>query len=528
MMCNKCGAQNADENKICSNCGNVLEAEVIDAAQEQTEAPAEEIANETPAQEPAAKEEDKLACLKKYLGNKKIVAAALAVIIVLGIIICACCSGSDEFVKGDFSVIYDEGAEESHIIYAGEVIVRGVSGKISLKECATGEAALYLDEEKTLYVVTEDGSKKVADEVNSLKGFSADGEKVAYMDADYASVIHNIKNGDKKVFSEDSTSGIVFSPNGDLLGYTVIDTESGAEGEDAKTVYKSYVYEDGESTKVFDGGSIIAISDSGKYIYCSKTEEDTMGESSLYVTNLKGEKKKIASNINNFAVNADGTQVIFESEDKWYASVKGDEKIRIEGVSSSVSSFAPLNGNESFKNNTFIAYADGELAIYTVNGKWSAEKLAGGIDDLRISVDGETIYYLKNDKLYILGEDEAIEDEVKTFVLTTDGAAVYFISEDDTLYYKKGTKDKKRIADDIATIRMTYDDYALFIDEDDVLYASNGGSAAKKLCEDVKRVYTCIDYTYYYGDADSSADTVNVYIASKKTKFEKIFTDIKA
>ena len=328
--------------------------------------------------------------------------------------------------------------------------------------------------------------------------------------------------------SEDSTSGIVFSPNGDLLGYTVIDTESGAEGEDAKTVYKSYVYEDGESTKVFDGGSIIAISDSGKYIYCSKTEEDTMGESSLYVTNLKGEKKKIASNFNNFAVNADGTQVIFESEDKWYASVKGDEKIRIEGVSSSVSSFAPLNGNESFKNNMFIAYADGELAIYTVNGKWAAEKLAGGIDDLGISADGETIYYLKNDKLYILGEDEAIEDEVKRFVVTTDGAAVYFISEDDTLYYKKGTKDKKRIADDIATIRMTYDDYALFIDEDDVLYASNGGSAAKKLCEDVKRVYTCIDYTYYYGDADSSADTVNVYIASKKTKFEKIFTDIKA
>ena len=58
--------------------------------------------------------------------------------------------------------------------------------------------------------------------------------------------------------------------------------------------------------------------------------------------------------------------------------------------------------------------------------------------------------------------------------------------------------------------------------------AEYGGSAAKKLCEDVKRVYTCIDYTYYYGDADSSADTVNVYIASKKTKFEKIFTDIKA
>ena len=79
-------------------------------------------------------------------------------------------------------------------------------------------------------------------------------------------------------------------------------------------------------------------------------------------------------------------------------------------------------------------------------------------------------------------------------------------------------------------IYITHDDYALFIDEDDTLYSSDNGKSPKSLCEEVKglNVYPCLDYTYYYGDVDYSAGTASVYIASKKTKFEKIFTDIKA
>lgn len=528
MMCNKCGTQNPDKNKFCQKCGNKLE-EAVTEVQTAEEATAQTVqkapANEAPAQKTNASDAS-----KKFFASKKlvgIVAAVLAVVVILGIIIAAC-SGGSSYVKGDFSVIYDEEAKESHIIYAGKIIEKGISGEVDLQECQSGEVAIYLDEEKTLYAVTEDGSKKIADDVQNVKALSNNGEKIIYVDADHSSVIYNIANGDKKVFDEDSVYSPVFSANGKIFGYSKYDTEEKDDGT-TETVTTSYVYADGESKKVFENGRVGALSDNGEYIYCSKNEEDK--SESLYVTNLNGEKKKIASAIDNFFTNTDGTQVIFRSENKWYASVKGGEKVRIEGISSSVSSLYPFSGAaecESFENSMLIGYADGEISIYELNSKWTAEKLAGGIDGLDASEDLETIYYLKNDKLYILGEDEAIEDEVKTFVVTSDGEAAYFISDDDTLYYKKGTKEKKRIADDVTKIRITHDDYALFVDEDDTLYASNGGSAAKKLCEDVTRIYIGLDYTYYCGDADSSTGEVNVYIASKKTKFEKIFTDIKA
>ncbi len=530
MTCSKCGMQNTDDNRFCTGCGNDLSAQ--DAANEAAEEAVEAAVEETPAAEVSVNEEKKACSLKKCLANKKLIgiaAAVLAVIVILSVIICACCSGSDEFVKGDFSVIYDEEAEESHIIYAGEVIEKGLSGKISLKECASGEAAFYLDEEKTLYVVTEDGSKKVADEVTGLKGFSKDGENIVYADADYASVIHNVKSGDKKVFMDFAVDGVVFSSDNETFGYYVYDVDSDDEGENLESVIRCYVYADGESKKVFEGGNIIAISDNGKYIYCLKTDEETSTKE-LYVTNLKGEKTKIAADVTTQFTNDDCTQVVFRSDNKWYASVKGGEKIRIEGISSSVSTLYPIAEiYDDFRDLMFVGVSDDfEISVYKLNSKWTAEKLAGGIEDIGVSDDGETIYYLKNEKLYILGEDEAIEDEVKSFAVTHDGSAVYFISEDDTLYFKKGTKDKKRVADDIIKVYITHDDYALFADEDATLYSSDNGGAPKALCDDVKRVYTFLDYTYYYGDLDSSTDTVNVYIASKKTKFEKIFTDIKA
>lgn len=535
MVCNKCGTQNADGNKICLNCGNVLEATVSETqtvATEAAEAVQEAPVNEAPATDaPAQIKAGASELLKKITGNKKllgIIAAVIAVVVILGIIIAACSGGSASSVKGDFSVIYDADAKESHIIYAGKIIAKGIAGEVDLKECQSGEVAVYLDEEKTLYAVTEDGTKKIADDVQNLKALSNDGEKVIYIDADNASVLYNIAKGDKKVFDEDSVYSPVFSANGEIFGYSKYDTEEKDDGT-TETVITSYVYTDGESKKVFENGRIGALSDNGKYIYCSKTEEDT-SETALYVTNLKGEKKKIASNISDFFTNTDGTQVMFRSENKWYASVKGDEKVRIEGVSSSVSSLYPFNGAaecESFKDSMFIGYADGELSIYKLNSKWTAEKLAGGIDGLDASEDLETIYYLKNDKLYILGEDEAIEDEVVSFVVTSDGDAVYFISEDDTLYYKKGTKDKKRVADDVTKVRITHDDYALFMDEDDTLYASDDGDSPKSLCEEVTRIYIGHDYTYFCGDADSSTGECNIYIASKKINFEKIFTEIK-
>ena len=74
----------------------------------------------------------------------------------------------------------------------------------------------------------------------------------------------------------------------------------------------------------------------------------------------------------------------------------------------------------------------------------------------------------------------------------------------------------------------------MFKNEDGTLYSSKNGKSPETICDDVTKVYTCVDYTYFYGDVEShenkeTGDTVhecNVYMASKKADFDKILSDI--
>lgn len=505
MICNKCGAQNPDESKACQACGNAFA---------QPEAP-------------VIKEEKK----KKSSGKLVIaIAAALAALIVIGVLIgviaSAVTSGKDGYVKGEFSVIYDDELEESNILYAGSVIADGIDGRIELTSCATGELAVYTDNDLTLYKVTKKGSERIADDVASVY-LSDNGAKLAYIDIDDALYVYDMKKGERQTVSTERSTPYAFSPNGSALMYTeyaALDSEEQAD-EDAPQ-FISYVYYKGESKKIVEDGVVFAATDDCKYIYYAV--DDAEDGTVVYTTNLKSEKKKIASQVDDMPLfNVDKTQMILKSDGKWYASVKGGEKIRIEGISSSISSLWVANEErtaEKLQNNHFIGYSDGQYVIYKINKKWAAEKLVSGIDSYRISRNGDEIFYSKGDRLFVLGEDEAIQDEVSSFRITSDGSAVYFTSEDDTLYYKQGKKDKKRIADDVMRYYVTHDDHVLYIDEDDMLYSSKNGKTPKVLDEDIKSVSVCHDYAYYFGNTDTATGECSVYISRGKVKFEKTLT----
>ncbi|MBR6534364.1 MAG: zinc ribbon domain-containing protein [Clostridia bacterium] len=533
MVCNKCGAQNPDESKFCQACGNALEAQTEQAAQTEQTAQTEQ-ASQTSQAAPAAKG-------KK--SNKMLIAIVAAVVVIgllIGVIgvIAIANSGPDSYIKGDYSVIYDEESDESAVIYAGKIIAEKIEGKISLRESLDGTVAVYKDSDDSLYSITKSGTKKIVDEAASFE-LSDNGAKLVYTDVDGTSFLYDMKKGDKKSITDEKAQQWVFSPNGDALAYHVLNVpEDETEAEDEITEDEdeprvlTYVFYKGKSTKVGEDSVVLALSDDCKYIYYGKVDFDENGyeESvALYVTNLKGEKTKISATANDAPVfNADRTQMLFNDESgKWYVSVKGGEKIKIDGVSSSVSSLFVIDGvkqTEKFQNNYFVGYSDGEYAIYKVNKKWSAEKLASGIDSYKTSDDGKTIYYIKSNKLYILGNDEAIEEDVKGFSLTSDGKAAYFRTEDDTLYYKKGKKAKKRIADDVKTAYITHDDTVLFLDEDGALFSSVNGKAPKSVGTDIENVYIRHDYTYFIGDYDAGEG--NVYLAKSKAKFQKIISNI--
>lgn len=513
MDCKKCGANNPENMNFCQSCGEPLEQAVNQQYQEQNaDAPAE----------------------KKKLPVKLIgmVAAAVAVIIILIAIISACASSGGDVAEGDFRVIYTASENVSAILYNGEVIVNEIEGEISISEDEAGTMGVFKNADGELYKITKKGIEKLIDGVVSFK-MASTGDVLAFTDDEGAFYLYSVKNGKKTRITDDRVVSSTFSRGGKALAYKVaIDKEEEPEEEGADPVitteYTSYVYYKDESVKIGKDISISVLSDDAKYIYYSKDNE---GKKDLYLTNLKDEKVKIASDVQNIIYSADRKQIIFRADGKWYASVKGGEKVKVEGVSNSVTSLytltAPysIGGVEKLQKNYYIGYTGDSYTLYYIDGNWNAEKLASNIDNYYMAEDGETIYYSKDDKVYILGNEEAIEKEVSRFRMTIDGSAMYFLNEDDTLYYKKGTKEKVRIADDVESLAVTHDGIVIFKDEDDVMYASNKGKTPEKIAEDAGSVVACLNYTYIKADVEDDG-TCNILVATSKAKFEKVLSEV--
>lgn len=524
MNCEKCGFNNPDNAQFCQSCGEPF----TQAVNEQPAPQPAEAAQTAPTANKTIIDEVKSAVAEKKFPKKiAIIAAALAAVILLIALICAfSSSGKFEFAEGDYRVIYTEDDDVSAVLYDGKVIAKDIEGEISITEAAKGTKAFFVNEEGNLYQITKEGAEKLVGDVSGFS-VSSSGDTIVYLDKENALFSYSIKKEEKTRIAGSYVSSYVMSEDGKAVAYTERKLPEKADDitEALTAEYVGHVYYKGESVKIGKDVFFGAISNGAKYIYYTKA--DDKGETDLYLTNLKDERVKIASEVEDVVWNADLSQILFNTDGKWYVSVKGGEKIKIDGVSSSVSSLFVIDGvkqTEKFQNNYFLGYSDGEYSIYKVNKKWSAEKLAGGIDSCSISDDGKTIYYIKSDKLYILGNDEAIEEDVKGFSLTSDGKAVYFRSEDDTLYYKKGKKAKKRIADDVKTAYITHDDTILFLDEDDALFSSVNGKAPKSVGADIEDVYVCHDYTYFVGDYDAGEG--NVYLAKSKAKFQKLISNI--
>ena len=232
--------------------------------------------------------------------------------------------------------------------------------------------------------------------------------------------------------------------------------------------------------------------------------------------------------------------MIFQADGKWYATVKGGEKIKLTSdygfhimnyqyAATFSSDFDSYSGVTTYPTgdlrNCFVAL-DSDIAW--MNNKWELTKAAKDVDEAYVSADGKTLVFLKdNGKLQKVTSkklDKPVElaEDVWSFMTTSDCACVYFINDDDELFYQKGTGKAKKISDDVDGGIVTIGDIYLF-SSDDELYSSKNGGKKVKISDEIHDLDMTATAIYLWTDYDDGE--FNFSVLTKGSKFKEILSN---
>lgn len=400
--------------------------------------------------------------------------------------------------------------------------------------------------ENKLFLINENDIVEVSDDAYSFE-MSINGNKLVYVDGKGALFLYDSETmTTDKIANFADERGIVVSPNGESIAY--VDQEN----KSTLCVYsKDKVIEIGENLLP------IALPDSGEYIYCYNTENK-----GIYVKFLDGESKKIGTGkeMNSLYLNKEHTQLLFRSNNNYYVSDEGSDKIKLFSECFSLDGIMSHKSYEFWANNhpklLVITYPISDLRdmyytsgtegteydnLYYVDENWNSIFIEKDITDIRyIDESGKNLSYLKTgNKLYKIENGNYknafwVADDVINFVMTSDGEDFYYIDSENTLWFKKGRKEEQKIADDVYDLYITHDDYALFLAEDDVLYSSYQGKEKKRIADDVYGVSVgplyaeyCINYNVLESNDSWEVYTGDLYLATEKTDFVLMFEDVR-
>lgn len=281
----------------------------------------------------------------------------------------------------------------------------------------------------------------------------------AFISKDVEGSVYPMGNHEKKknIFQALSPKMVMFSGIG-LLTITVIILiafkllgDNGKDNyglylKDGEIVYSDYSEkgtfeitsrllndEDTDNSNLFYGGSslgsYIAFSDDGNRIFFPDKLSDDDGIT-LYFRNIHKpdeEPVKIDSDVSMYAINNDGTQVVY---------VKGDDKnlyvhnlIDKKKISSGVDVFYVANDCKK------IGYLTEEDNYYLWYAGKDSIKMASGVSEIEyVTSDLSTIYFTKEDSLYkqIEGaeEKEKIASDISSIVAIYDSGEVYYSREE--------------------------------------------------------------------------------------------------
>jgi len=564
MYCPKCGTQNENGAKFCASCGLDLSGESTvsvaspapqpqapqpQAPQPQAPQPqapqyqapqpqaphyqapqyqAPQNANFQPAENNTAKKFN-LEMLKKNKKTLLCVGAAIVALILLIVIISAIFSGSKyESVEynfystsedGDKIVVYYDGKEIGSYEVDDEYSanLEAISENLDVFVVDAGESLVYITTKKVEVLDIDADSVWLSD----------DGKTIVYTYSDPDSEkrtttlnTYDVKSKKSTEIAEDAKN-INVSPDGKTVLYNIYDESDG------ETKVELWLYKKGEANKIGKKLYAYEIDNKAKYIYV------TDDEGKFYIYDSKEEsKEKIKDSVSDAIFNDDKSQVMFVHEGKAYISIKGKEAESV-FKATDLSLLSPNYCSADTADLGGHVFYNGDSVWYLDSSKKEAVKLVGDVRSAYLTEDGDRVYYSKydDDELSIGYVDvskkpeqvEIVEEDVRTFDITSDGL-VYFINDDDELmYYTK--KKPVKVADDVDSLEISYGDVVLF-EQDETLFYVKGKSDKVKISDDVTRYGSSAGYTFYLTEYSDEKGTADVYIGGKGNKFKNLAKEV--
>ncbi len=529
MKCEFCGNEIAENSKFCEKCGARVEvakapAPVPPVVSDVANSASAVVGNVSDVAKNLPKEQ-----LIKFGG---IAVAAIVVIVVLFNVLGGLFQSDNFTANEDLLIRFTY--EDDHI----EVInSNGKSVELDTEEVyrtATnfdGSAMLVLDYDGVLYLIADAKEVEIAEDVSSY-AISDDGSYIAYIvedDGEYTVCYYSVSKDEALDVeeTEDKISALALSPDGKTLAYTTY-----ADGE-----YTAYLVEYGKDAEKFEKNSYIyALSDSAKYIYYVDTDDMT------FFVRTGDEDEKLAADAGDMSYiyyNVDYTECLYVYGGVTYISVKGGEKTKLVsdsfyGLVAPAGITAKSMGNSSYHYNistfkeTFAVLGDD---IAYISKKYELEKIDDTSAVQLLSDNSSIIYQDGSDFVKYTSKD--LDDPAKeyetdgypiTWVSSDDGKIIYFVNDDQELFYTKGENDPEKIADDVASIVMIPGTTTVFFlmdysNDSGVLYYSANGKDKVKVDGggDVTMMAVYGDEIIYLANYDTD-DGFEVYTMTSKGK----------
>jgi len=344
-----------------------------------------------------------------------------------------------------------------------------------------GKAAILTDNRDnrggTLWFVTTSGSARIAEDVLTYQ-ISDSGNGVVFF-TDYSSkndtaslYLYDTQAKKASLITEDAPyfgysdmTGVCISPNGKTIGFA-------SNYDQYHDEFTGYVSIDGKAAeKLGKNSAAVAVSDGGRYIYYIKNYDGYSG--SLNVRSGNNDNKLI-SDFNTYiylSLNKDYSQIFFNYQDKSYLSQGGSEKAKI-GNSTISDLLVPRGTQKRIVQNFYtmitvygissfidqVAYSDDGL-VY-INKSLETNKISSSstyANSARISNNGKILLFISNtghlsaiDPTNPNAGRREVARNVQEFVATGDVTSIYYVNEDDELFYIKGNGQPVKISDDVS------------------------------------------------------------------------------
>ena len=245
--------------------------------------------------------------------------------------------------------------------------------------------------------------------------------------------------------------------------------------------------------------------------------EDLLGESDIYECVLAKDGKTIFFP-DKKERSDDGTTLYFRNLAKLKKDpVKVDSSIRTYYVNDAA---------------TLVTYVKTSNDLYQYNvKKEEKEKIASEISDFRVSEDGSKVVYRKSSgELYLWNkkDSEKLDGDIQRINAVYDKMVYY--TKDGTLYKKQFTKDKEKIASDIASVIKIYESGEVYYAKNDgskILYYYDGKESAK-VAENYAGYFAVASKSAvlaYYAKESENSSKATAYVAVKKNVNELEQTD---